>query len=208
VIGISRDIKHHDLTETPIPHFDLPALQQKYSSYTNFVLRVRGGDLTPVVRNELMSLDPSLSTEDISPMSEQIGKALSALRLASSLIGVLGAAALMLASVGLYGVLAWTVSRRTREIGVRIALGAQSNEIIKMILRQGLVLIFMGIVVGIAVSLALTRLIEGVLYSVSPADPSTYATIAMLLTVVALLACWLPARRAAKVDPMVALRQE
>jgi predicted permease len=210
IIGVARDIKHHDLTEEPIPHFDLPALQQGYGGYTNFVVRVKGraADLVSTVRDEMLALDPSLPVWDISPMSEQVGKALSGMRLASTLIGVFGLVALLLASIGLYGVMAWMVSRRTREIGVRMALGARGPDVLKLILKQGMLLVGIGVVAGLCVAFIATRLVESLLYGVSRTDPVTFAMVALLLAVVALLACWIPARRATKVDPMIALRHE
>jgi predicted permease len=210
IIGVARDIKHHDLTETPIPHFDLPALQRGYDSYTNFVVRVKGraADLIPSMRGELLALDSMLSVSGINPMSEQIGKAISGMRLASSLIGVFGLVALLLASVGLYGVMAWTVSRRTREIGVRMALGAQATDVLKLILKQGMSLVAIGVAAGLSVTFIATRLIDSLLYGVSRTDPATFAIVVLLLAGAALLACYVPARRATKVDPMVALRHE
>ncbi|MCG3161862.1 MAG: hypothetical protein JMDDDDMK_03077 [Acidobacteria bacterium] len=208
IIGVARDIKHHDLTETPIPHFDLPALQRGYDSYTNFVMRVkaRTADLIPSVRGELLALDSSLQADKINPLSEQIGKALSAMRLASTLIGIFGLVALLLAALGLYGVMSWMVSRRTREIGVRVALGAQSGDVLKLILKQGMLLVGVGAAAGLGAAFLATRLIESLLYGVSRTDLATFAMVALLLAVVALLACWIPARRATKVDPMIALR--
>ncbi len=210
IIGVASDIKHHDLTETPIPHFDLPALQRDYDGYTNFVVRVKGraADLVSTVRAEMLALDPSLPASGINPMSEQVGKALSAMRLASTLISVLGLVALLLASIGLYGVMAWTVSRRTREIGVRIALGAQSADVLRLVLRQGMLLVGIGVVSGLGAVFVATRLVESLLYAVNRNDPATIAVVVSLLACAALLASYLPARRAARVDPMIALRRE
>ena len=210
IIGISRDIKYHELTETPIPHFDLPALQRNYSNYTNLVLRTKTNaqDLIPAVRGELLALDSSLALSDMTTMSEQIGKALSATRLASTLIGVFGLVALLLASLGLYGVMAWMVSRRTREIGIRMALGAQHSNVLTLIIRQGMLLVVVGAVLGLGVAFVTMRLIESQLFGVSATDPLIFSGVAVLLIAVALLACWIPARRAAKVDPMIALRYE
>ncbi|MBS1791402.1 MAG: ABC transporter permease [Acidobacteria bacterium] len=210
IIGISHDIKHHELTETPIPHFDLPALQRSYNSYTNLVLRTKTSaeGLIPAVRKELVALDASLPLNDITTMSEQIGKTLSATRLASTLIGIFGLVALLLACLGLYGVMAWMVSRRTREIGIRMALGAQSANVLALIIRQGMLLVVIGAAIGLGVAFAATRLIESQLFGVSATDPLIFVGVAMLLVAVALLACWIPARRAAKVDPMIALRYE
>jgi len=211
VIGITRSVKHHELTENPLPHFDLPAMQRGYDSYTNIVLRVNGNATRaiPDVRNVLLGLDPTLDVKDISVMSTQIDQTLAATRLASTLIGVFGIVAMLLASIGLYGTMAWMVSRRTREVGIRMALGAQRADVLRLVLKQGLILIAFGVIVGIAAALAATRFIDTQqLYQVSATDPVTFAGIALLLSVVALLACYLPARRATKVDPLVALRYE
>ena len=210
IIGVARDIKHHDLTETPIPHFDLPALQRGYSSYTNLVLRTSGSaeDLIPTVRKELLALDPLLEIAGIKPMSTQIGNALAAMRLASQLIAIFGLVALLLASIGLYGVMAWLVSRRAREVGIRMALGAQVRDVMALVLRQGMVLTAIGIVIGLTVAFISTRVIESQLYGISATDPFTFITIALVLGIVAFLACYIPARRATKVDPIKVLRYE
>ncbi|HEV2836365.1 MAG TPA: ABC transporter permease, partial [Pyrinomonadaceae bacterium] len=211
VIGVTRDIKHHDLTETPVPHFDLPALQRGYDSYTNFLVRTRGPaeDVVSAVRSQLLALDSTLAVNEIEPMTAQIATTLAATRLASTLISIFGVVALLLATIGLYGVMVWMVSRRTREVGIRMALGAQSGDVLKLMLKQGLVLITTGVVVGLMTALIATRLIDTQqLYGVRATDPFTFAAIALLLTAVSLLACYLPARRATKVDPLVALRYE
>ena len=210
IIGIASDIKHHDLTETPIPHFDIPALQRGYQAYTNFVVRVkgRGADSISAVRDELLALDSSLPVSEIKTMSEQIGKALAAMRLASTLVGIFGVVALALAAIGLYGVMAYAVAHRTREIGVRMALGAQMGDVLKLVVKQGMKLTIIGVGVGLGAAYGLTRTIASFLYGVSPTDPLTFVVISLVLAGVALGACFVPARRAAKVDPMVALRRE
>jgi putative ABC transport system permease protein len=211
IIGITRDVKHHELTETPIPHFDLPALQRGYDSYTNLVLRTKGSpaNAMPEVRNLLLGLDPSLDLRDMAPMSSQIGETLAATRLASTLIGIFGLVALMLASIGLYGVMAWMVGRRTREVGIRMALGAQRREVLTLVLKQGFALTVTGVVIGAFAAYAATKLIDTQqLYQVSATDPLVFAAIALLLTSVSMGACYLPARRATRVDPLVALRHE
>ncbi|MGH9845705.1 MAG: FtsX-like permease family protein, partial [Blastocatellia bacterium] len=122
------------------------------------------------------------------------------------LLGLFGGLALLLSAAGIYGVTAYSVAERTPELGIRLALGAQTNDVLKLIIGQGLRLIAVGVVLGLVASLALTRLMKSLLFGVSATDPLTFAVIALLLLIVALLACWIPARRATKVDPMIALR--
>ena len=210
VVGITQDAKHHDLTESPLPHFDLAALQRGYDSYTNIVVRGNGpgADLIPALRNELQAIDSQLPVSDIKAMSEQIGNTLAPTRLASTLISVFGIVALLLAAIGLYGVMSYTVSRRTREIGIRMALGAESRDVLSLVIRQGMVLTAIGVVVGLSAAYASTRVAEGLLYGVSATDSATFAIVALLLSGVSLAACWIPARRATRVDPMIALRYE
>src|SRR5262249_3636612 len=129
-------------------------------------------------------------------------------RLYAILFGVFAAVALALASVGIYGVMAYSVSERTREIGIRVALGAQRRDVLKLVVAQGMKLTSIGAVIGLGSSLALTRLMQSLLFEVSPTDPWTFAGLAALLSIVAMLACYIPARRATKVDPMIALRCE
>ena len=211
IIGITEDLKYHDLTEAPVPHFDLPALQRGYDSYTNIVLRTRSdpNDLIAAVRAELLTMDPAMSVSGISSVSTQIRNALAATSMASTLIGIFGFLGLLLASVGLYGVMVWMVSRRTREVGIRMALGAQPGDVLRLVLRQGFVLTGAGLLIGVIAAFGATRLLDTQqLYGVSPTDGSTFVAGAALLTLVSLLACYIPARRATKVDPLAALREE
>ena len=211
IVGITENIKHHDLTEAPLPHFDLPALQRGYDSYTNIVLRTRTdpSDFIAAVRAELLAMDPSLAVSGITSMSIQIRNALAATSLASSLIGVFGLLSLLLASIGLYGVMAWLVSQRTREVGIRMALGAQRRDVLRLVLRQGIILTGIGISIGLVAAFVATRLLDTQqLYGVRPTDALTFVAGALVLAAVSLLACYIPARRATRIDPLVALRYE
>jgi ABC-type antimicrobial peptide transport system permease subunit len=135
-----------------------------------------------------------------------LGQGLWPARMGAALLGLFGALALILASIGIYGVLAYSVAQRTSEIGLRMALGAQPRQVLRLVLRQGMLLALIGAAVGILVALPVARLASGLLYGVSATDPITYAAITLLLMGVALLACYLPARRATRIDPLVALR--
>ena len=153
-------------------------------------------------------MNPGLPIINMQMMIEAISDSIWQSRLYAILFGVFAAVALALASVSLYGVMAYSVSKRSREIGIRIALGAQRRDVLKLVVAQGMTLTLIGIGIGLAAALALTRLMRGLLYEVSVIDPLTFAGLAALLSVVAMLACYLPARRATKVDPMVALKCE
>jgi ABC-type antimicrobial peptide transport system permease subunit len=160
------------------------------------------------VRREVAALDPNVPVLNAAPLVEQIKWSLLPQRLAASVAGAFGLVGLLLASVGIFGLVAYAVAQRTHEIGVRMALGAQAGDVLRMILAQGVRLALIGIAVGLAGAFAVTRLLTELLYGVSATDPTVYALVALLLAGAALLACYLPARRATKVDPMVALRYE
>ncbi len=160
------------------------------------------------IRQELREIDPNLPVLRINTIEEQLSDVLAQDRLTAVLSGFFGVLAVLLASIGLYGVISYTVARRTNEIGIRMALGAQAGDVLRLVIGEGMKLVLMGGVLGLLAALALTRLIKGLLYGVSPTDPLTFAAVALLLLGVALVACYLPARRAAKIDPMVALRAE
>jgi putative ABC transport system permease protein len=141
-------------------------------------------------------------------MEQLLAHSMAARKFSLLLLALFAALALALSVIGLYGVLAYTVTQRMREIGIRMALGAQRIDVLRLVVKQGMALALIGIAVGLSASFALTRLMKTLLYSVSPTDPLTFTVITLLLTFVALLACWIPARRATKVDPLIALRCE
>jgi putative ABC transport system permease protein len=141
-------------------------------------------------------------------LADDLRNSIASSRMATALTTLFGAIALLLAAIGLYGVISYSVSRRTREIGIRIALGAQAGDVLRLIIKQGMLMVLVGVTIGLTAAFSLSRLISGLLFGISANDPMTFAAVAMLLMVVAFLACYLPARRATRVDPMTALRCE
>jgi len=207
VIGVARDIKHSDLFRDP-PRFAWFPLAQKYDGGMTLHLRTATPpeQLLPALRQELHALDAKLPIYNVKTLEQYRREALFEKRLQAALIGGFGLLALALACLGLYGVLSFSVAERTREIGVRMALGANRSDVVRLIVRQGFRLIAIGIGLGLAGAFAATRVLQSLLYGVSATDAFTFTAVTLLLAAVALAACWIPARRAAKVDPMIALR--
>jgi len=170
--------------------------------------RVDPSSVAGAIRNEVQSLERNLPLGNPELMSERVANSLYAARMGALLLAVFGACALLLASIGLYGVMSFAVARRTRELGIRVALGARPGDVFRLVLLQGMTLVIVGLVLGIGVAVAVTRLLASFLYGVSTTDALTFTAIPALLTAVALLACYLPARRATKVEPLIALRYE
>ena len=164
--------------------------------------------LAGAVRSAIHEVDRTVPIYNIATMTERIGEQTARNRFTSWLMGIFAGVALLLATVGVYGVMSYAVSRRTQEIGLRMALGANRPQVLRLIIGQGLPLILAGILVGLAVSFGLTRLISTLLYGVTPTDRLTFASVTALLALIALFACWLPALRASRVDPLEALRHE
>ena len=209
IIGIVGDSKHMklDAEVRPMSYWPYPELA---GSSMTFVIRTRGdaAAIAPAARNVIRQLDPKQPVADVSTMESLIGTSVARARFNTLLLTIFAIVALLLAAVGIYGVMAYSVAQRTREIGVRVALGARKRDVLGMVIRRGLTLALGGVAIGVVASLALTRLMETLLFNVSVTDPATFAVIVLLLMGVALLACYIPARRAAKVDPMVAFRYE
>jgi putative ABC transport system permease protein len=164
--------------------------------------------LVASVRNEMRALNKDIPVFSVQTMEERIGGQLAADRMIAVLLSIFGGGALLLAAIGIYGVMGYAVVRRTREIGIRVALGAERRDILRLILGQGVLLIAIGAGAGLVLALAATRVLQSLLFGVSATDPVTFAFVLFVLVGVALLACYLPARRATKVDPLVALRYE
>jgi predicted permease len=209
VIGVARDARYKTLGEGPQPYLYRP-VAQLYGSDLSLLVRSQGDPalLSDAVRREVRALDSRLPLSRLATMDEHMGFALWWTRMGAALASVFGALALVLAAVGLYGVLAYSVSQRTREIGIRMALGARPGDVVRLVVGDGLRLGLAGVGVGLLAGVLLGRVMSSLLYGVGSADPATFAGLALLLCATALLASYVPARRAARVDPMVALRQD
>jgi putative ABC transport system permease protein len=164
--------------------------------------------VAPAVRRMIREIDPDQPVSDVRTMNQVMAEWVGRDRFNTLLLGVFAGLAALLAAVGIFGVMSYSVTLRTREIGLRMALGAQPGEVLKVILKQGLLLTSIGIGLGMAGALALTRLMSGLLFGVESTDPATFAAIVLLFAFVALIACYIPARRATRVDPLIALRAE
>jgi putative ABC transport system permease protein len=215
VVGVVKDVRHNGVTDIVKEKFYVPHTQWHKSlgfpiRGMTLVVRTDGNpaSLASSVRNAVRQIDPNLPVADVRPMTEVVGAALSTPRFTSLLFAIFGLLALTLSAVGIYGVLSYIVSRRTREIGIRVAIGADRGRVLRMVLGSGFTLAAVGIVTGLIAALALTRLLSGLLHGVTAADPLTFATVAAGLFTVALLASLAPAWRATRVDPVVALKSE
>ncbi|MCU1221995.1 MAG: permease [Edaphobacter sp.] len=215
IVGIVKNIKSRTLGEDlrPILYRSLdqnmagdPSFEGGYSLLVRYSGDVAA--LTSAIRHEISMLDPTLAIFNTATIEEHLRDALFLPRLAATLFGVFGVIGLVLAAVGLYGVMSYSVSRRTREIGIRMALGAQIGAVQRLVVRQGMTLTLIAVALGLPAALAVAKLSASILYGVRPHDVATFASVPVFLAVVALLACWIPARRAARVDPQIALRCE
>ncbi|HZF39625.1 MAG TPA: ABC transporter permease, partial [Blastocatellia bacterium] len=209
IVGIVSDVKQYGLDQaTPMQTYE-PYKQQTSPSMT-LVARTSGdpANLTAAIRNAVLQLDKEQPIANIRTLDQILSASIAQQRFSTMLLGVFAAVAMLLAAVGIYGVLSYAVTQRTHEIGIRVALGAARRDVLRLVIGQGMLLTLLGVAAGLAVAFALTRLMSTLLFGVSATDPMTFGLIALLIVAVALLACWIPARRATKVDPMVALRQE
>ena len=209
VVGVVGDVRHTRPEDAPAPQAFLPFTQ---ADPTRAFVAVRAGippaQLIPSIRRVVAEVDPTQAVADIHTMGQRAEDANARRRFQTFLLAVFAAAALFLAAVGLYGSMAYAVKQRTPEIGIRIALGAQRNDVLKLILGQGIALTLAGLALGTVAALVLTRLLASLLYGIAPSDPATIVIVPLVLVAVSLIACYVPARRATRVDPMVALRYE
>jgi putative ABC transport system permease protein len=209
IIGIVGDVRYDSLVDAPEPTVYFPHPDLTYAFMT-FVIRTSGDplELAPAVRRQIRALDPEQPVSDVRSMNQVMADTVARARFNTLLLALFAGLATLLAAVGIFGVMNYSLALRTREIGLRMALGAQNRQVLMLMLKQGLLLTVIGTVIGIAGALALTRLLSSLLFGVSAADPATFAGIVLLLMLVSLIACYLPARRATRIDPMMALRSE
>lgn len=218
VVGVAKDSKQDDWAATPYIEVFLPYPQahdylndmHSRASYLTLVVRTNGNPalLTSAVENAAWALDKNVTISSVQTMEQVVADATAQPRFYLFLLGTFAAIALILAAVGIYGVMSYSVARRTHEIGVRMALGAEKSDVLKLVTGQGMILALVGTAIGLAGALLLTRLMSSLLYGVGASDPLTFAVVPVVLIGVAVLASYIPARRAAKVNPMVALRHE
>ena len=215
IVGVVSDSKQISLKDAALPTIYVPTTQVPDALMANFrgfyfTIRTAGEPLSysAVVKREMLSLDRQQQIRNFRTMEEVIAKSISPQRFHMSLLALFGGIGLALASVGIYGVMAYAVSQRTREIGIRMALGAQMKDVLRIVLRQGMGLTLIGLAVGLTAAFALSRVLKTLLFGVTPTDLTTFAGVSLALVAMALVACFIPARRATKVDPLVALRYE
>jgi len=209
IVGVVGDIKSDGFDAPSVPHIYVPLGQFAPVNAVVFLRsRSDAGNLGEAVRREVEKVDPNIPVHSISSMDQIITRSLADRRFALELLGVFATVALLLAAIGIYGMMAYSFSQRTHEIGIRIALGAQRLDIFRMAVGEGMQLVAIGLAVGLVGAVALTRFVRTMLFDVSPSDPITFGAISFMLAAVAFVACFIPARRATRVDPLVALREE
>jgi len=209
IVGVAQSGKYFNIAEDPRPFIWRPIFQS-YSDSATLVVRTNGDpeQMISAIRKEVNSLDTNLPVYEVKTLTEHMRFALFPSRVAATVLGGFGMVALMLAAMGIYGMTSYAVAQRTHEIGIRMALGAQLADVLKLVISHGLKLIVLGVGFGLLGAFVVTRAIASLLYGVSPTDLLTFALVSFMLIAVALIACYLPARRATKVDPLVALRYE
>jgi len=216
IVGVFKHIKHYGPDEEGrveifTPYKQVPAENFAASNRSLWLAVKTKGDptsLAPAIRNEVLQMDKDQPISNVGTMEQIVAATVAPQKFATWLLAVFAASAMLLAAVGIYGVMAYTVTQRTHEIGIRMALGAGRRDVLRMVVSQGMKLAFIGVAIGLVGAFALTRLMSSLLYGVSATDPLTYGGVSVLLATVALLACLIPARKATRVDPMIALRYE
>ena len=209
IVGVVGNVRHKALETEATPEVYLP-YQQRPGSFMNLVVRTTSDptSMIPAIRSQVFSLDKDQPVADIMTMQQRLDRSVASRRFVMVLLAGFSVLALMLAAVGIYGVMAYLIIQRTQEIGIRMALGAQKHDVLKLVVGKGMALAIVGTAIGLVASIGLTRLMRSLLFEVTPTDWLTFVIVSMILLVVALLACYIPARRATKVDPLIALRYE
>ncbi|MFL6568845.1 MAG: FtsX-like permease family protein, partial [Chthoniobacterales bacterium] len=207
IVGVVADTKSTALDMESGAQIYVPHAQDPQWNFMALVIRTTTdpSSLAPAVRREVQAIDKDQPVYNVRTMDDVVMNSLGTRRVSMQLFTVFACAALLLAAVGIYGVMAYSVTQRTQEIGIRMALGAQKSDVLRLVVRQGMTLTLVGVIAGLAGAFALTRLLANLLFAVGACDPATFIAISLLLIAVAFIACYLPARRAAKLDPMIAL---
>jgi len=209
IVGVVGDVKNRTLSTEPQPVYYVPQTQVPFSQMIMVVKTTADPHgLVKSATQEVGAMDGDLPVFGVKTMDEYISQSVSTPRFNTTLLSIFAAVALVLTVVGLYGVMSYAVAQRTNEIGIRLALGAQTKDVLSLIIKQGLQLILLGLAIGLLVAVALMKIISGLLFGVTTKDPFTFVAVAVVLTFIALLACYVPARRATRVDPLEALRYE
>jgi putative ABC transport system permease protein len=211
IVGVVADVKVSTLEAETTPAIYMSIFQiPRARPGAIYVVRATddAASLAPALRRVIGAIDPEMPVYHLRTMNQVMAESVSQRRFTLLLLTVFAVAALLLAAIGLYGVMSYSVMRRAPEIGVRLALGAQTKDVLKLVIGEGMKLASLGVAIGLAAAFVLARLIKSLLFGVSATDPLTFVVIALLLIFVALVACWIPARRATQVDPMVALRRQ
>jgi putative ABC transport system permease protein len=213
IVGVVSDVKGGSLNQPTPALVYAPLTQHRREGWSNNLMLAVQTSATPealasAIRAEVRGLDPDQPVTNVRTIDQLLSRTLSGAKFSLLLFGLFAALALVLAAIGIYGVMATAVTQRTHEIGLRMALGAQKRDVLRLVIGEGMMLVLVGVAAGLAAAVGLTRLMSSLLFGVSATDPMTLAVITVLLAAVALLACYLPARRATRVDPMVALRYE
>jgi putative ABC transport system permease protein len=210
IVGVAADVRQFELSAPPRPQMYLPYTQLDFFSPRDLVVRTASDPLAlaTAVRNEVWAVDPDQPVSNVRTMGSIVAESLARQRFSMLLLAIFAGVALALAAVGIYGVLSYTVTQRTREIGIRMALGAERRDVMRLVVGQGFRLVVIGLAIGIVAALGLSRLMASLLFGVSPSDPATFLAVPAVLAAVALVASYVPARRATRVDPMRALRYE
>jgi putative ABC transport system permease protein len=210
VVGVVKDVRQFELTADPKPQMYLTYRQMGFFPSEDLVVKtdVDPASMAATVRKTVLEIDKDQPVSNIRTMEQILAESIARQRFSMLLLGVFAGVALLLAAVGIYGVMSYSVAQRTHEIGIRMALGAQTSAVLKLAVGYGLKLVIAGVAIGLLAAFALTRLMSTLLFGVTPTDPATFALISLLLISVAAIASYIPARRATKVDPLIALRYE